>query len=545
MCYNVVRIPLLKGQEANLRMQTATTRYHDAIDAHGLRETWASICRRTLMRCRPDLTLGGEPSSSVQPIDASFADGWACDALPDWYEEGLAYADKESKKSLGQYYTPRDTARFMASRLVAPIADGKVLVEPCVGCGNLLVEMLRLLPNPWEVATERLLTFDLDATAVLVAKTRIIAEFAPTGLTVSFDDIDCRIGDFLTSGFDATDEHVVISNPPYGRTADSAYSGHRTFGIRDLYPLFLEHLMGAHMASVIVPQGFLGSKKFSSLRSVMSEKAGGSIIAYDNIPGSIFNRRKHGVFNTNTANSVRAAIILSECAKADSGWHVSPMIRWLSEERSMLFDASERLLAGTIAVSGPDIWPKVPPSLSSVYMGLKSCSRMASITDDDGEYELRVPITPRYFMTAALMPLSRSSFHVLRFADKDSMRLAYLVLNSSVSYCWWRWADGGITITQGTLAGIPLPTSLTDEMRALADRLIATEPSRVVTKMNAGRPNQNLKLPAEEIDKITRTILPGRAEREYEALAVSHSNSLAKMLPTWADRAGTQDNVTT
>ena len=34
----------------------------------------------------------------------------------------------------------------------------------------------------------------------------------------------------------------------------------------------------------------------------------GEIYSFDNVPGNIFCGRKHGIFNTNTSNSVRAAI---------------------------------------------------------------------------------------------------------------------------------------------------------------------------------------------------------------------------------------------
>lgn len=514
--------------------QDALRKYYDGIDKHGLTSVWQACCSSIISDRRPDVAWPGDGAAAT--LDCSFADEWPCDDLPDLYEAGLAHEDKARKRSLGQYYTPADTARFMASKLIDAMSEGKTLVEPCVGCGNLLIEMLRLLPDPWGVATSRMIVFDLDETAMLIAMTRIIVEFAPRGAAVSPSDFDMRGGDFLLSGFDATDGHVVISNPPYGRADDPAYRNHCTYRAKDLYPMFLEHLMGACRAAIIVPQGFLGSPKFSSLRSVMSEKAGGAIFAYDNMPTSMFNKRKHGVFNTNASNSVRAAIVVSEAGRAGQGWSVSPMIRWVADERAMLFDASDRLVTGAYVSDGGEAWPKVPAALVPLYGELRDLPRLRGLCDAKGHLELYIPSTPRYFVTAAAMPLDRTAFHTLRFSDERSRNLAYLVLNSSLSYCWWRWHDGGITISRSTLMDVPVPVAPSDELDALAEGLIAGERGRVVVKMNAGRANQNLKLGSGEFDVTTRAVLPGRSEAEYEALAKSHSNNLAEALRAWERR---------
>lgn len=36
-----------------------------------------------------------------------------------------------------------------------------------------------------------------------------------------------------------------------------------------------------------------------------------------------------------------------------------------------------------------------------------------------------------------------------------------------------------------------------------------------------------------DLRRITRTVLPGRSEKEYDALAASHANSLAGSLEAW------------
>ena len=506
--------------------------YYEAIDSHGIDATWAAICARIMGRLRPDLRR--VDAVPVADVDVAFSDAWSPEQLPDVYEAGLAHVDKMSKKSLGQYYTPADTGRYMALGIRDALdGEGKILVEPCVGCGNLLIVTLRELTDPWEVMCGRMVLFDCDGTAMSVAVARAVIEFAPRGASVDMGGFDCRQGDFLLSGFHAGDGHVVISNPPYGKTSDPAYASHETYGTRDLYTLFIEHLVGAHKTAIVVPQGFLGSPKFSSLRRVMSERAGGDVIPYDNIPASMFNKRKHGVFNTNTSNSVRAAIVFSERGLAGSGWRVAPMLRWVAAERPDLFAASDRLLEGARRSTGEDPWPKVPARLVPLYEELSRAPRLSTLVDPGGAYELHVPSTPRYFVTASDMPLRRSAFHTLRFSDPRKRNLAYVVVNSSLSYCWWRWHDGGIMITQGTLMDVPVPRGVGDDVDALAESMMSSEADRLIVKMNAGKPNENLKFSPEEIAEATRAAVPGRSEAEYAALAASHANNLGDAVSAW------------
>ena len=68
----------------------------------------------------------------------------------------------------------------------------------------------------------------------------------------------------------------------------------------------------------------------------MSDIGNGFIVSFDNVPGNIFCGRKHGIFNTNTANSVRASITVLKKDDALKGFKVSPLIRFKNEEREKL-----------------------------------------------------------------------------------------------------------------------------------------------------------------------------------------------------------------
>ena len=64
----------------------------------------------------------------------------------------------------------------------------------------------------------------------------------------------------------------------------------------------------AEAAVILTPFSFLSAKKFEILRNLMCEIWTGLVISFDNVPGNIFCGKKNGIFNSNTANSVRAAI---------------------------------------------------------------------------------------------------------------------------------------------------------------------------------------------------------------------------------------------
>ena len=78
----------------------------------------------------------------------------------------------------------------------------------------------------------------------------------------------------------------------------------------------------------------------------------GFVVSFDNVPGNIFNGRKHGIFNTNTANSVRAAITVLNSSEQKKGFRISPMIRFKNEERKNLLkcDVLESIINDDIQI---------------------------------------------------------------------------------------------------------------------------------------------------------------------------------------------------
>ena len=490
-------------------MNQYISKYEHEINTYGLYSTWKKILSN----------------------DAADYSIYMLDNVSEMYEYGLAYADKKSKKSLGKYYTPVDAGRFMAQQLLTSMHDAKYLeyeyYEPCVGVGDLLLalldEMSKQNINMTEIIGKHLHISDIDKTALMIAKERIKHRYG-----IYPASAECM--DFVLNGNNMNSHDVVIMNPPYGRTKEYSDCGLNTEHIHDFYPMFLEKIAGAAYSISVVPQSFIGAESYSDLRKVLSQRAGGFIYAYDNVPASLFNGRKHGVFNTNTVNSTRAAIIVASSLKANQGYIVSPLLRWKSAERKNIFSASLKSIENkTRHEIGSKPWAKVPSALDQLFDTLPDMPTIGDIATKDGKFALTVPASIRYYVSATCRNLNRSSKHVLRFNTEEMCEIAYIVLNSNLSYAFWRAYDGGITLTSSLLDKIPVPIidkngNLIDEttrdiIHEQAEALRKSEDSYIAVKINAGKPNENVKFPDYVLERNTKIVLPHATDNELQTLA--------------------------
>lgn len=471
----------------------------------------------------------------------SYADSLFANA-GEMYEYGLAHANKSAKKELGKYYTPQDAAHFMSEQLINRIEKSNIgcteYHEPCVGVGDLLMELLSVMESHGidirDIIVNHLHISDIDGTALAIAAERVRRAYGVSPASVEQMD-------FLLDGKDMDGNDAVIMNPPYGRTAQYDDTDLRTRSIRDFYPMFIEKTIGAGCSVTIVPQSFIGAESYSLLREAMSDSAGGTIYAYDNVPACVFNGRKHGIFNTNHVNSTRAAIIEAESGLAGTGYTVSPLIRWRAAERERLFDASRAAVEESRNVqSGDSPWRKLPDSLVPLFDSLSDSATIGDIASAGGKFTLTVPASIRYYVTASFRDLSRSSKHVLHFDTEDAANAAYIALNSNLAYAFWRAYDGGITITSSLLSRIPVPiidasgdfidSEIGKQIGERAAELRAMEDSCVSVKMNAGKPNENIKFGDAVLFKNTEIILPDATDAELQAMHDYRSPSLSWLL---------------
>lgn len=497
---------------------------------------WANFIQTYVHKKRPDL----ESVPGNFDIDIS-SDCFSLDNLGQLYEISLEHVNKISKKELGQYYTPKDTADFMAKKILSMYTNDNPIADVCCGTGNLIISILQNMHKQDALnalLNKKLYLYDLDNWAVQVAVMKIAILLLPYGAKKIYNNIQyylhCEIGNFLGDNINLPANCSVISNPPYGRLPKntSLWFDCETYITNEMFAVFIEKIAKQSQNSVIIsPQSFLGSNKYSILRRFLSQY-GGAIYAFDNVPASIFNGKKHGIFNTNSANSVRAAITVID--NKNKGFRTTPLLRFKNCERVLLFNHLDKFLGNSI-YSNESPWLKVPKTLETLVQNLKESKHHVSdlITQEPNAYKLTIPSTPRYFVTASSRNLVRGGAIEIYAKDEAAFDKLYILLNSTISYLWWRICDGGITITKETLLNIPVPNMKT-KLGTIVQEGKLLEKSCTKIKKNAGKSNENIKFPDSYRKKLNTYILEMLNSTDAQnALHALHSNALKLILETW------------
>ncbi|MEV0298654.1 methyltransferase domain-containing protein [Nocardia sp. NPDC050710] len=123
---------------------------------------------------------------------------------------------RDARKRHGRHYTPPALARFLARRLLAhmprPSVPGVLRVlDPACGDGELLLALYREAAVRLPGVRVELTGFDLDETALAVARRRARAARI---------EVEWQVGDFLSASEELADSSfdAIITNPPYVRT---------------------------------------------------------------------------------------------------------------------------------------------------------------------------------------------------------------------------------------------------------------------------------------------------------------------------------------
>lgn len=451
------------------------------------------------------------------------------DQLPDFfeiknfgelYEIGLAIQDKILKKKSGQYYTPDDVAQIMSEWLYK--CEGEAVCDVACGTGKLILTYLELIgyENARKlISSGNLYLYDFDHITLKICRTTIAIKY---GLDIadSINDIFC---DFLDRSIKLPNNCKVISNPPYAKIdviQDYWEQNDVLFDTKELYSAFMDKIFRQAKSTVIItPFSFISGTKFYSLRNEMCSLGSGFIVAFDNVPGNIFCGRKHGIFNTNTANSVRAAITVMRQDVVNHGFRISPLIRFKNEERKSLLkcDVLENLLSSEYQIINErnDKFKKIDKNLYNIFLAWteKSSYKLKDfLSTHDTEYLINMPNTCRYFTTGSSRKLNRTGSIELYVDSEDAFNFIHCFINSSFTYWWWRVYDGGITYPISLLNAMPLPFNLLDDsdkifFSNMSKRLSEEEKKYIVTKLNAGNSQENIKFPDEYRIEINNRIL--------------------------------------
>lgn len=472
--------------------------YIDDIEKSGLSYTWTYICEFALNY--------GENKDFLNIKN-----------FGEMYEIGLAIQNKIQKKNNGQYYTPEDVAGIMSEWFNS--VDGKNICDVACGTGKLILTYLEIIGSGRArklIQDGNLYLYDMDETALNICKTAILLKY---GKDLS-DKVHCLIGDFLSSKIKLPENCKVISNPPYAAIQQVGLDWKDTQVLndsRELYSCFMEKIVqNCTSAVLITPYSFISGNKFYSLRTILSQYSG-EIYSFDNVPGNIFCGRKHGIFNTNTSNSVRAAITVLRKNNSD-GFRLTPLIRFKSIERKELLQRKrlETFLSPKrqkISQTSPAFY-KCFKELQSLYdrlMEKSECHTLSELISKDGKYTLSTASTCRYFTSAFSGLMNRNGLIVLQFSDKKKFNFAYCLINSSFAYWHWRLYDGGITYPVSLLLKTPVVyDSLTEDdhefFKKMTQEMSAKASEFIIKKNNVGV-QENIKYPREYRDKINQRFL--------------------------------------
>lgn len=472
--------------------------------AHERRQKWLEAVAVRTAAAHPALghlmkrVLGVEPQGPDVLAGLTIGEIGAC------YEALLADSDTESRKSEGQFFTPDDVARFMA-RSAATFGLG-TWIDPCCGVGNLSWHLADSQQDPARFVREHLILVDSDATALRSAVALIAATFLEqndaAGLLALHERSVQR--DYL-SPEPLPSYDFAILNPPYAKTSPRAEFITGNSG--DLFALFMERVATTSLGFVSVTSAsYLSSTKFQSLRTLLDQQVnGGDVFVFDNMPDTLFRGYKFGSSNTSVKNCVRAAITVAH--PSSTSWRVTPILRWCAADRALLLDQCPDFLAPRR--EGPHgEWAKVALESIPTWDALmqEKTSLRDLVSKAKTPYWLEVAMTPRYFISAAFRTLRRTSKTTLYFKTAEDRDWAAVILNSSIPYLWWRALDGGVTLPMRVLLSVPMMQ--VDNAPLLAEMVRTSEQGSVVSKLNAGKPNENIKHPRAVVEALNAAILP-------------------------------------
>lgn len=474
--------------------------YHQSITENGLSATW------------DDILANHFPNSFFEE-----------DKLGGLYEDGLAFSNKIEKKAMGKYYTPIDVADVMANYLLELPGDN--ICDLCCGTGNLILSVLNMMGTDKAIEVlekGQVYLYDIDTTAMNICRAILINRYGECAKNIHLINDDC-----LNTEIHFPANAKVISNPPYGRQENlikSSYACAKT--TKELYVAFMEKIIAEKVPAVIItPHSFLGGNTFKILRKELST-TGGSIFAFDNVPANIFKGKKFGIFNSNEANSTRAAITIIDPAR--KGFQVAPFIRFRSSDRNIVLnnDFLNALLPDNSQANGDTVLYRIEKGTEDmVEKWLSNKKTLNSLLSSSATpYKMNVPNTCRYFTTGTKKTLSRAGKMTLYFKDEESFYLGYAFINSSLCYYWHRMCNGGITYPITLLKSMPIFGAVTDNLKAFCDKMISEEEQHIVLKKNAGAFQENIKFPM-DYHKMLNGLLLSQINTTPGTLLRVHANS--------------------
>jgi hypothetical protein len=500
------------------------------IKKYGIQKTWVSLLATHLNATNTFKYILNQPEfTGAKIFPGNLLEALSIGEIGVLYEYSVTVNNSRSRKSNGQFFTPDDVAQFMAS-FSKKFSKG-IWLDPCSGIGNLSWHLVGIQDEPEEFLINNLILSDKDDLALLIARTLLTISYQNKHENL-FNEIKNNFicFDFLSVAdegdlvlFDQGDKlskipkhDFVIVNPPYlALRADKRFE---TAKASDLYAYFLENIIKTSEGFIsITPQSFTNAKKFESLRKLLLDKFSNlTIFNFDNVPANIFKGIKFGSKNTNKANSIRVSISIA--IPGEGKKRITCLLRWRSSEREFLFANIESFLSEVDLTK--DFFPKVSKHYESLYNDVSKNESLSKLVSSKKTiFTLYIPSSPRYFIVALKKRVKRGSIKQLYFRSEKDRDYAYLLINSSFSYWWWRLRDGGMTLSLETILSIPLLDFKLD--KDLIQELEESEITNKVFKKNAGVKQYNVKHSQKLQLKLNKKLLPNYAN----LLSQLHENS--------------------
>ena len=504
------------------QLQYAIKELPALLSKFGLEQTWLNLLFMHIGKHEKfSYILKNEKFEVCKLLERDLLKGLEITEIGTLYEYSLATINYGDKKQNGQYFTPKDVSELLAN--YSKRFDTGKWYDPCCGVGNLSWFLIDIQENKEDFLKNNLILSDKDKLALFIARVILTVSFQDKNADL-FNEIEKNFieFDFLSVSqnglFDNLNEipkhDYVIVNPPYFNCPED--KRFETSKCTDLYAYFLENIIKTSKGFIsITPQSFTNAEKFTSLRSLLLKNFENlTIYCFDNVPDSIFKGVKFGSTNTNHSNSVRAAIIVA--GSNFEGRKITSLLRWRASERKKMFKNLDTFLSDVELT--PMYFPKVSSYFKDFYNSLDRNRTIKSIVSKKPtKYTLYIPSSPRYFISALKKPVKRSSMKTLYFNNETDYNRAYLLLNSSLTYWWWRVKDGGMTLSEETLNTVPLVDFELKE--CIISELEKSENTNKVYKLNAGAKQENVKHPISLIDSVNSTLF------RYNYLTLCHKNS--------------------
>jgi len=507
--------------------------FEELIAEYGIKKAWINILATRIHNSDQKFhyILQDKSFRGKKILKTDLLEGLSIGEIGVLYEYCVAHVDANSRKDNGQFFTPDDVAILMAKQSLN-FPDGRWL-DPCSGIGNLSWHLVNIHDDKESFLINSMILSDRDELALFIARVlftlsfqnkhkHLFQEIEPNFVKFDFLSVADNREQLLfeSSGLEKIPLHdYVIVNPPY-LSIKGEDTRFETSKSRDLYAYFLENIIKTSKGFIsITPQSFTNAGKFFQLRKLLLERYKSLIIyTFDNIPGNIFFGVKFGSTNSNTANSIRACILVADNHTKEPKQLITSLLRWRTNERAELFQQLDKFLSSPQLTE--DFFPKVNSKFISLYNQVSKLPRLSTIlSPNETKYALHIPAAPRYFISALKKPVSRTSLKTIYFNNPSDLNRAYLLLNSSFMYWWWRVRDGGMTLSFETISSLPLLNFEAD--KSLVAKLVKSETSNMVFKLNAGAMQENVKHDASLISEINKLVCPKFSRQ----LLLTHENS--------------------